>query len=111
MPIYYIKAYGYGLKEIKVLNANQEKWKAKDNLHSYISQGKEPYIAYKRFQEQFPKLNHATCIKILSGRRSDKNEYVDGFRLSARDFAEEIANAKHKKVVCYKGRYMTSSLF
>ena len=97
MPIYYIKAYGYGLKEIKVLNANQEKWKAKDNLHSYISQGKEPYIAYKKFQESFPKLNHATCIKILSGRRSNKNEYVDGFRLNARDFAEgklQIPNIK-----------------
>lgn len=104
-PVYYIKVYGYGLEEVKVLNANHEKWKAQDNLESYIVQGKEPYVIYQRFQQDFPKFKHAACVKILSGIRSNKSEVIDGFRVRTKDFADgkfEVPNIKKSYNVAKK---------
>lgn len=105
MPIYYIKVYGYGLKEVKVLNANHEKWKSQDNLHSFVTQGLEPYVQYKKFQEDFPKFKHSVCVKILTGIRSNKSQYIDGYRVRTKDFAEgkfDIPNIKKSYSVARK---------
>lgn len=74
LPVYYILVYGYGVKEVQILNANMSNWKKSDYLDGYVKEGKEDYIKFKEFQEAFPSFTFSTCMKILSGIRGNSDE-------------------------------------
>ena len=104
-PIYYIKVYNYGLEEVKVLNQNQQKWKPTEHLDSFVVQGHPNYVTFKKFMNDFPKFSFATCVKILSGIRSNKSETIDGYRARSKDFESgdfEIPNIKKSYIVAKK---------
>lgn len=97
LPVYYIKVYNYGLEEVKILNANHAKWKNSDYLGSFVESGSLPYVQFKKFQEDFPAFNFTTCVKILSGVRSNKSEQLEGVRGRVKDFEHgefEIPNLR-----------------
>jgi len=74
LPIHYIIVYGYGVKEVQILNANMSNWKKSDYLIGYIKEGKESYLKFKDFQERFSQLSFSTCVKILSGVRGNSDQ-------------------------------------
>lgn len=110
MPINYIVLYGYNVNEVRIYNVNRDNWKKKNFLDSHINEGLEAYVKFKKFMDDFPKLNFSTCIKLLSGLRQTKQQSVDGVRNIIRNFelgTFEIADLKKsydmaKKIMDYE---------
>jgi hypothetical protein len=97
LPIHYIIVYGYGIKEVQILNANSTNWKKNDFLEGHAKNGNEAYIKFKQFQEDFPSFNFSTCLKVLSNLRSEQTKTYDGIKTQSKDFEQglfEIPNIK-----------------
>lgn len=85
LPIHYVVVYGYGVKEVQILNANMSNWNKNDYLDGFVKAGMEDYIKFKEFKDYFKDLNFGICIKILSGNL-EKKKRVDGVLISTKDF-------------------------
>jgi len=53
LPVYYIVIPGYGLSDVQRLNQNSKNWAVSDFLDGYCNVGKEDYIRFKKFVEQY----------------------------------------------------------
>ena len=95
LPINFVVAYGYGVSEVQTLNVNGSDWKKSDFLKGYIKKGLQDYIEFQNFQRVYPDLNFSTCVKLLSGFRSDGTKSLgNGLKTKSIDF--ESGNFKIK---------------
>lgn len=67
VPIYYVIIPKYGIKEVQILNTNQKNWQKIDYLHSYCAEGRNPYLVFKKFMDDFPELGMQPAERILTG--------------------------------------------
>lgn len=88
LPINYVVVYGYGIKEVQILNVNGLNWKKTDYLDSHVKNKLPNYIKFKKFMSDFPQLNFSTCLKVLSGLRSGKVKTIDGLKVMSSNFEE-----------------------
>jgi hypothetical protein len=88
LPINYVVVYGYGIKEVQILNVNSVNWKKIDYLDGHVKRGLEPYIKFKKFMADFPQLNFSTCIKVLSGLRSSRTKSIEGLKVMSTNFED-----------------------
>jgi hypothetical protein len=70
LPINYIIAPGYGLKEVQVLNTNSSNWRNEDYLKAYCDMGFEPYIKFRSFMKRWPDFKFAAAFAIACQRSS-----------------------------------------
>jgi hypothetical protein len=70
LPINYIIAPGYGLREVQVLNAGQINWKNEDYLKAYCDMGLQPYIRFRDFTKRWPDFKFAAAFAIACQRHS-----------------------------------------
>lgn len=88
LPINYVVVYGYGMKEVQVLNVNSTNWKKSDYLESHAKNGLPNYITFKKFMKDFPQLNFSTCLKCVSGlsnMSADKTS-INGVQVTSKRF-------------------------
>lgn len=115
-PIHYIIVYGYGLKEIQMLNTNQKNWQRKDHLHAHCISGKEVYLEFQEFLNEFPELGMASALRIFSGgtdgykkvkegtKNSAINDFVNGnMQVGKQGVAKAYINAR--KIMQFKDYY------
>jgi hypothetical protein len=88
LPINYVIVYGYGIKEVQILNVNGLNWKKSDYLDSHVKNKLEAYVKFKKFMTDFPQLNFSTCLKVLSGLRSDKTKTIEGLKVMSTHFED-----------------------
>lgn len=86
LPINYVIVYGYGLKEVQILNANMHNWSKIDYLDGYVDMGIDSYIKFKRFMSDFNELNFGNLIRIASGVLSNKTKREDGRKVTVKFF-------------------------
>lgn len=112
--IYYIIVPYYGINEVQRFNANQKNWSKIDFLEMFVSQGKEPYIQFKQFMEDFPELDFLACESILTGRsQGTRNKSVNNKTVSMRDFQNGLLSIPNlslsyknaKKLIDFKPFY------
>lgn len=98
LPINYVVVYGYGMKEVQILNVNSNNWKKIDYLESHAKNELPNYITFKKFMKDFPQLNFSTCLKVLSGLSSNSNNHtIEGVKTSSKKFENgelQIPNLK-----------------
>jgi len=63
--IHYIVAPELSLHEIARVNSNTERWKGKDFIHCYATQGNENYIKLQAFMDKYH-LPHSTAMTLLA---------------------------------------------
>jgi hypothetical protein len=90
MPINYVIAYGYGVKEVQILNVNGKNWKKNDFLKGFVKEGVHDYVVFDNFQKEFPSLNFSTCLKLLSGLKKGQTtkSLGDGLKTVSKFFEE-----------------------
>jgi hypothetical protein len=86
LPINYVIVYGYGIKEVQVLNAIGMNWNKADYLVTYADGGNENYVAFKRFREAYPQLSFTLAVRLLSGLSSHRTKSYEGVKGSTKDF-------------------------
>lgn len=94
MPIYYIIAKGYHLKEVHALNLNQKNWTKKDFMLGYAEMGIESYIKLKNFAEKNNDFTFNDCISLCSNSSAQtfqmSNKYrASGVRIELKEVFEE----------------------
>lgn len=82
MPIYYIIAKGYNLKEVHALNLNQKNWTKKDFMLGYAKMGIESYIKLKNFAEKNNDFTFSDCITLCSNSSSQSFQMSNKYRAS-----------------------------
>ena len=70
LPINYIVAPGYGLREVQVLNTNSSNWRNEDYLKAYCDMGMEPYIKFRDFMKRWPDFKFAAAFAITCQRHN-----------------------------------------
>ena len=66
LPINYIVAPGYGLREVQVLNTNSSNWNSMDYLKAYCDMGLEPYIKFRDFMNRWPDFKFSSAYFIFA---------------------------------------------
>lgn len=111
LPIYYLVAYNYGLKEVQVLNTNTKNWQKYDYLKMYCDKKVEPYLQMRKFMEDFPAFGISAAIKILTNDTSDDGG--TGLNAQAKHFQKglltipnlKLSYANAKKIMAYEPYY------
>jgi len=70
LPVYYIVIPGYELEEVQILNQNSKNWSVNDFLDGYCNLGKEDYIKFRDFVDQYDfsiSIAHAIAINAVIG--------------------------------------------
>jgi len=124
LPINYIIAQGYGLKEVQILNTNSSNWGSMDYLNAYCDMGLKPYLRFRKFLQDWPDFSFNSAYAIVTQSRNSslgtsstvksvrsetnkkgnvlKNIFKEGGLVNAPDFMiEESA----KKISDYKKFY------
>jgi hypothetical protein len=86
LPIHFIVVYGYGIREVQILNANMSNWSKLDYLDGYVNMGLEPYIQFKKFMQDFNELNFGNLLRIASGVLSNKSKREEGRKVIQKFF-------------------------
>jgi len=73
LPIHFIVANGYGLREVQTLNTNMKNWKKEDYLHAYCDLGYEEYLKMKQFMQDFPDFGIAVAEQLLTNTVNGTN--------------------------------------
>lgn len=68
LPINFIIATNYGLKEVQMLNENMKNWKKEDYLNAYCDLKNPEYLKFRNFMRRFPEFGIAACETILTGK-------------------------------------------
>jgi hypothetical protein len=95
LPIYYLVAFNYGLKEVQVLNTNTKNWNKEDYLKMYCDKKLQPYLQMRKFMEDFPAFGISAAIKILTNDTDEQG--ASTLDVKAKDFQKgllEIPNLK-----------------
>lgn len=66
--IHYVVAPELSLHEIARVNSNTERWKGKDFIHCYSTQGNQHYIKLQAFMDKWG-VPHSTAIGLLGHKR------------------------------------------
>jgi ParB-like nuclease domain len=80
MHIDYIIVSGYGIYEVKVLNANMKNWSKKDYLDAFCDMGHPTYILFKRFMYLYPDFSIGICELLAKGSFAFKSKRDRNFR-------------------------------
>jgi hypothetical protein len=72
LPVFYIQKFGYGLKEVLLLNTNTRGWYYQDYLYSYLADNKEDYIIFQHFLKQY-QLGFVNSLILLTNTTSSGN--------------------------------------
>jgi hypothetical protein len=111
LPIYYLVAYNYGLKEVQILNTNTSNWQKEDYLNMYCKKKSEPYLQMRKFMEDFPSFGISATIKILTNDTED--EATGTLNVKAKHFQKglleipnlKLAYANAKKIMAFSPYY------
>jgi hypothetical protein len=98
LPINYVLVYGYGVKEVQILNANMNNWNKQDYLSAFIKLGNEQYIDFKEFRDYFKDLNFGICVKLANGLASHRTKRENGVKFTMKDFEQGNFKFKDKEV-------------
>lgn len=98
LPIHFVLVYGYGVKEVQILNANMNNWNKQDYLDGFIKLGNKEYIDFKEFRDYFKDLNFGICVKLANGLSSHRTKRVDGLKFTMKDFEQGKFKFKDKEV-------------
>jgi hypothetical protein len=74
LPIYFLIAPNYGLKEVQMLNENMKNWKKEDYLNAYCDLKHPEYLKFRNFMRKFPEFGILACETILTGKLNGGNE-------------------------------------
>ena len=69
LPIYFFLVKGYGVEEIKMLNALAKTWSKKNFLEHFVKRGFEPYVQMDKFMHSFPDFSLSVAERILRRRQ------------------------------------------
>ena len=103
--INYVICYGYGLREVQILNANTANWKMSDYLDGYCDLGYSDYILFKKFIKHFDlKFNPALILLNGTDMESQRNAFYNGdYRISNYNKSLEYANHVENIYKYFKG--------
>lgn len=88
-PVHYMVVPGYGIHEVKVLNANQKNWTKLDFLKAFAEQGKPAYVALQKFMDDFPDYGIQSAERLVSLRSSgSRTKEKFGIKMEFKDFEE-----------------------
>tara|TARA_R110002050_G_scaffold298537_1_gene462017 strand:- start:510 stop:1301 length:792 start_codon:yes stop_codon:yes gene_type:complete len=73
MPVYYLIAKDYRIKEVHALNLNQKNWSNQDYLEAYSNDGNINYKRMLKFQQENKNFTFSSIITFITG--------VSGFHL------------------------------
>jgi len=90
LPINYVLVYGYGIKEVQILNANMSNWNKQDYLDGFINLGYKDYVKFKEFRNYFKELTFGICIKLSSGLSNYRTKREDGIKFALKDFEQGV---------------------
>jgi hypothetical protein len=113
LPVYYIIVPNYGLEECHALNATSKKYSPEDFLEGYAKLGKESYIKFKEFRQQYPFLSMHLCQMYLTGgiRKDKQDAFKNGnFEISDYDKACQWADMA-KDFKDYSGKFFGNRNF
>lgn len=100
-PVHYIVVNGYGIREVQILNANQKNWNHLDFLNMFCADGKQEYLEFRNFMNEFSDFGFQSCEKILSGKMGNGRQgKLNGHKYTKRDFEEgnfQIPNLERSK--------------
>jgi len=68
VPINFLIAPNYGLKEVQMLNENMKNWKKEDYLNAYCDLKHPEYLKFRNFMRRFTEFGMAACETILTGK-------------------------------------------
>jgi len=90
LPVYYLVAKDYNIKEVHALNLNQKNWSNQDYLEAYANDGNNNYKRILRFQQENKNFSFHSIMSFVTG--------VSGFHLrdSFMD-CDKKANTKRRK--------------
>jgi hypothetical protein len=92
-PIHYIVVDGYAIEEVTILNTNQKNWQKIDYLHSYCSEGRKPYLEFKKFMDDFPDFGIQPAERILTGLTYGRKQgLLEGKKVHLKSFEEGKLN-------------------
>ena len=76
LPVFYITAPNFTLRQIAEMNQNASKWKDKDFVNCYIDTGNENYQTLKDFVEKY-QLNLGIAVGLLSNGKVNAKRMDD----------------------------------
>lgn len=94
LPVHFIVANGYGLREVQTLNTNMKNWKKEDYLHAYCDLGYDEYLKMKQFMQDFPDFGIAVAEQLITntvgGANNSRSMKIQGdvIKGKLRDFQE-----------------------
>jgi len=68
LPINFLIAPKYGLREVQVLNENMKNWKKEDYLNAYCDLNHPEYLKFRNFMKRFPLFGISSCEIILTNK-------------------------------------------
>lgn len=74
VPINFLVAPKYGLKEVQMLNENMKNWKKEDYLNAYCDLKHPEYLKFRNFMRRFTDFGIAACETILTNKLSGGHE-------------------------------------
>lgn len=93
LPIYYIVAEGYGIKECIELNVSSKNWGIDDYVRSYAKRGYESYILLEEMQKKYGKILTKQFVRTMAYGNmqfSPNRAIMSGtFKALERDYLEE----------------------
>lgn len=109
LPVYYIVAPGYGIKEVQILNTNSSNWDFYDYLKMYTDKKLTPYVQMQEFMDAFPDFGIKAAIRILTDNGKDDDD-INKYVLKPKDFQKgrmdvpnlNLAYKNAKKILKYK---------
>ena len=94
LPIYYLIAKDYNIKEVHALNLNQKNWSNQDYLEAYANDGNVNYQRMLEFQRENKNFNFNSIMNFITG--------VSGFHLKDSHW-DGARKGKEKKIHVVKG--------
>ena len=95
LPINFIIAPNYGLREVQMLNENMKNWKKEDYLKAYCDLKHPEYLRFRNFMRRFPDFGIAACETILTNS-------INGSDVNGRD--KDLVSETNKSGV-FRVRY------
>lgn len=74
LPVNFLIAPNYGLKEVQMLNENMKNWKNEDYLNAYCDLKYPEYLKFRIFMRRFPEFGMQSCETILTNQLSSNTQ-------------------------------------
>jgi len=73
VPVNFLVAPNYGLKEVQMLNENMKNWKKEDYLNAYCDLKYPEYLRFRNFMRRFSDFGIAVCETLLTNKSTGGN--------------------------------------